>query len=470
MKSYQVRIWEIRAGKAKTKRTWEVRWKVAHVPKSKTYTNKEQAKNFLSDLRQAARNGEAFDTETGLPDSMVEAEEEARRTWFEFAKAYVLAYWPDAAAKTRDSLTDALSTVTPVLVEDDAGEGPAANVMRAALRTVAFLPEARRAEPAPEIAAALKWLERWSLPMPEVAKSDVAQRGLSALGLRMDGKKAATNTYRRKRAVFFNALQYAVDLGEIDENPLTKIRTKRKKGRKTSSVKKVDRRTLVNTRQGRELLAAVSYVGRTQGPQMRGLFACMYYGALRPEETAGLREEDCDFLKGDDEEWEGRWGTMNLTNARPQVGKRWTNSGEAFDERGLKHRDDDDVRPVPAPPVLVRILREHVQEFGAAPDGRLFRTRNGKPFSYTEVNRVLQVARRLAFPPDKQASLLANTPYALRHAAVSTQLNAGVSPQNVAERAGHSVEVLLKVYAGCLDGDTERMNKLIEAALNPDDD
>lgn len=469
MKSYKVRFKDIRPGKAKTKRTWELRWIVGTKEHSETYANKESAKNRLSDLRQAAKNGEAFDTETGLPDSMTEAEEE-KRTWFEFAQAYVIAYWPDAAAKSRDSLTDALATVTPALVDDEAGEGPDANVMRAALRTVVFVPEGRRAESGREVAGALAWLERWSLPMPELAKADIAQRGLAALGLRMDGMKAATNTYRRKRAVFFNALQYAVDLGEIDENPLTKIKAKRKKGRKTSSVKKVDRRTLINARQGRELLIAVSYVGRAQGPRMRGLFACMYYGAMRPEETAGLRESDCDFLKGGDNEWKGRWGTMNLAKSRPEAGKRWTDSGEAYDDRGLKHRDADDLRPVPAHPALVRILREHVKEFGTAPDGRLFRTRNDKPYAYTEINRVLRAARRLAFPPEKQASLLANTPYALRHAAVSTQLNAGVSPQNVAERAGHSVEVLLKVYAGCLDGDTERMNKLIEAALDTDDD
>lgn len=159
---------------------------------------------------------------------------------------------------------------------------------------------------------------------------------------------------------------------------------------------------------------------------------------------------------------------MNLAKARPEAGKRWTDSGEAHDERGLKHRDDDDVRAVPAQPALVRILREHVKTFGTTEDGRLFRTRTGKPFSASAINGALQAARKLAFPPDKQASLLANTPYSLRHAAFSTQLNAGVSPQNVAERAGHSVEVLLQTYAGCLDGDTERMNKLIEAVFDAD--
>ena len=40
----------------------------------------------------------------------------------------------------------------------------------------------------------------------------------------------------------------------------------------------------------------------------------------------------------------------------------------------------------------------------------------------------------------------------LRHAAVSTWLNGGVPPTQVAEWAGHSVAVLLRVYAKCIAG------------------
>jgi integrase len=73
--------------------------------------------------------------------------------------------------------------------------------------------------------------------------------------------------------------------------------------------------------------------------------------------------------------------------------------------------------------------------------------------------------RTLAFTPEQVTSPLAGRPYDLRHAAVSLWLNAGVPATEVAERAGHSVQVLLRVYAKCLDDGEAVANKRIEAAL-----
>ena len=51
----------------------------------------------------------------------------------------------------------------------------------------------------------------------------------------------------------------------------------------------------------------------------------------------------------------------------------------------------------------------------------------------------------------------------LRHSGVTLALNAGLPGPEVARRAGHSVEVLLRVYAGCID---DRVwNTRIDAAL-----
>ncbi|HZZ96470.1 MAG TPA: hypothetical protein VFE19_05630 [Jatrophihabitantaceae bacterium] len=63
---------------------------------------------------------------------------------------------------------------------------------------------------------------------------------------------------------------------------------------------------------------------------------------------------------------------------------------------------------------------------------------------------------------------LAARPYDLRHAAVSLWLNAGLPATEVAERAGHGVDVLLRVYASCIDGSEPIANARINAALDTD--
>jgi hypothetical protein len=49
---------------------------------------------------------------------------------------------------------------------------------------------------------------------------------------------------------------------------------------------------------------------------------------------------------------------------------------------------------------------------------------------------------------------------------VSTWLNGGVAPTQVAEWAGHSVAILLMIYAKCLDGQKEAALRRIDDALN----
>ncbi|GGO10637.1 hypothetical protein GCM10011574_27400 [Microbispora bryophytorum] len=40
-----------------------------------------------------------------------------------------------------------------------------------------------------------------------------------------------------------------------------------------------------------------------------------------------------------------------------------------------------------------------------------------------------------------------------------------VYPQEAADRAGHGIDVMLRVYAKCIDGQREIANQRIEAAL-----
>jgi hypothetical protein len=55
-----------------------------------------------------------------------------------------------------------------------------------------------------------------------------------------------------------------------------------------------------------------------------------------------------------------------------------------------------------------------------------------------------------------------------RHACLSTWLNAGVDPTQVAEWAGNTVEVLMRVYAKCIHGRDKINRKRIEEALRYD--
>lgn len=139
--------------------------------------------------------------------------------------------------------------------------------------------------------------------------------------------------------------------------------------------------------------------------------------------------------------------------------------GESHDDRGLKNRPAEDVRRVPIPPQLVAMLSEHLDAFGTAADGRLFYSEGGGVVASSTYSRAWQEARTLALPPAAVASPLARRPYDLRHSALSTWLNAGVDPTEVAERAGNSVEVLLGRYAKCLDGRQEVANRRIEDLL-----
>ncbi|WP_113704719.1 tyrosine-type recombinase/integrase [Nonomuraea lactucae] len=450
-RSYKVKFWKTRRTPSK-KPSYQVRWVVEGEAQCSTFGMSEQAENFLSELRQAARHGEWFDTDTGLPESMLKARNS--RTWLQFARAYVNRRWPHQAAKSREGTIETLVAVTLALTTDQKGR-PDDELLRQVLRQHVFLPEDRQSEPdGRAAAAALRWLEAASLPMTELNEARHARVALEALAVCLDGEAAANSTFRRKRMVFHHALEYAFELGEVSTNPLDRVKWKPPKSNYV-----VDRRVVVNPQQARALLDAVICVGRTRGRMLSAMFACMYFGGLRPAEAQGLRKRDCVLP------FEG-WGQITPTKTRPQSNSRYTNSGRSYDVRGLKHREEKEDRPVPIPPELVAILREHIATFGVGDDGRLFRTRTGGTFSGSAYAKVWQEARKLALTPEQVDSPLAGRPYDLRHAAVSLWLNAGVHAPEVAARAGHSVDVLLKIYAKCIDGQREVANQRIEEALD----
>jgi hypothetical protein len=116
----------------------------------------------------------------------------------------------------------------------------------------------------------------------------------------------------------------------------------------------------------------------------------------------------------------------------------------------------------------VRLLQVHIQQYGVAQDGRLFRTGTGGAIQDSTYADVWRRVRKAVLTPEQADSPLARRPYDLRHAAISLWLNAGVPATEVARRAGHGVAVMLAVYANCIDGQDDAVNGRIEQALAGD--
>lgn len=108
-----------------------------------------------------------------------------------------------------------------------------------------------------------------------------------------------------------------------------------------------------------------------------------------------------------------------------------------------------EVRHVPSPPPLTRILHDHLT----------------RDLAESTIVRVWDKARKASFSEEEYESLLARRPYDLRHACVFTWLAAGVPSTQCAEWAGHSVAVLHQIYAKVIAGLEAAAHERIEQAL-----
>ena len=449
--TYEVRIWSIETYEGQRGRTYRVRWRVAERRQKQVFKTKALAEGFRSELVTASRKGEAFDIETGYPISM--RRDTAVMSWYDLACAFADMKWPHVAATTRRTHAEALTALTVLMLSNARGR-PDGKVLRHALSRWAFNTPRRTADNVPEqVRKTLDWVRRNTRDVASLSRAEVLRPVLDGLTVRLDGAPAAPSVISRRRKIFNTTIEYAVERRLLPANPLPKLKWKPPK-----TVSTIDRRSVANPVQVRTLLEGVREQGRI-GPRMVAFYACLYYAALRPEEAVRLAKPNLHLPdKG--------WGEFILDGADPHAGREWTDSGKNRDNRQLKQRARGETRTVPCPPELTAIIHAHVGLFGYGPNGRLFvGERNKEELPKGTINRVWRWARAAVFTPEVHASPLARTPYDLRHAAVSTWLNGGVPPTQVAEWAGQSVEVLLRIYAKCLDGGDAALRQRIERAL-----
>ncbi|GLZ05270.1 integrase [Actinomadura sp. NBRC 104412] len=466
--SYNVSVYAIEARKnaAGKVTSYRVGWKVGTQTFREPFKKSAQADSFRSDLVSAARKGEAFSLSTGRPVSWQRATN--RMSWYEFACAFADRKWKDASAKHRADIARVLMLATVALLKADRGR-PDDKAIRHALSRWAY--NTKQRPHAPEhVISVLKWVSQ-NLPNVDVlADPEVLESVLDAITTRQDGKRMAAVTVKKYRGILHNALEYAVLRKALLANPLT--------GRKWITVRassEVDRRSVINPAQGRAFLAAVEKQDPS-GRRLVALFGAMLYCGLRPEEAVEIAEHNLILPTRvlnpatgtyEDPSEEEDWGELYVGPVAPEVARDWTDSGERRDSREMpKHRAEGETRgPIPIPPVQVRLFRRHLEEFGTGKEGRLFRGVRADVVPGETIRKVFGRAREKVLTAKEQDSPLMKRPYDLRHTCLSTWLNAGIPPKQVAEWAGNSVDVLLKTYAKCMVGQDAAARRRIAEAL-----
>jgi integrase len=455
--TYDVRIHSVekRRNDKRVITSYRLSWEVDRKRWKKRFSTAAQADAFRSELMTAARRGEPFATSTGLPASW-ERQEESTLTWYTFSLAFADAKWPYASPNHRRGIAEALTDVTEALLTGDTA--PDRDSLREALRWSYSTRIRDNAEPPAHLAQVIRWLEANTVPMAAFAErgtgATLARGMLARISQNKDGKPAAANTANRKRMVIGNAMAYACETGVLTANPLKPVQWT-----KPRTLTTVDPRVVINAEQARRFLAAVA-AHSERGKRMKAFFGCMYYAGLRPEEVVDLLLGNLVSLPEGPEQW----GDMRLTHSEPRSGSRWTNNGKPRERRALKHRADGDTRRVPIHPDLVAMLRDHIDTFGTGPGGRIFTGPRGGLMTDRAYLKVFHEARAAALTPEEASSPLLDVPYALRHAAVSTWLRTADDPARVAEWAGHSLAVLLRVYAKCIHGLEDEALRRIWAA------
>jgi integrase len=281
--TYDVRIWSIQENARARGKTYVVRWRVAGRRWKATFKTAALADSFRSDLLAAARKGEAFDTGTGRPVSMLRASK--GMSWYSFACAFADLKWPRVAATTRRTHAEALTAVTTAMFTSIRGQ-PNGKLLRAALKRWAFN-TARRDDPncPDDVRSALRWVASHTRPVSALRDPRLLRQVLDGLTVKLDGTPAAPSVTSRRRKILHAALEYAVELELLDKNPMPAL-----KWTPPKTTHGIDRRRVANPIQARTLLHAVDQ--QRGGRRLVAFFGCLYYAALRPEEAISLAKHN----------------------------------------------------------------------------------------------------------------------------------------------------------------------------------
>ncbi|MDA2813019.1 tyrosine-type recombinase/integrase [Nocardiopsis sp. RSe5-2] len=476
-----IQFWEIRK-RANRRKPWELRWRIDTVEKSRSFLTKELATTHKTDLHRAARNGERFSTVTGEPESWAAS----RESVWSLLRSYVRHAWAHTTSGNTRSLVASHAVHLAMASVDDArakrhkAPAPAARVRKALNAALAFRVHSGAARPEDRILppdegafseldrACLAWVERVSLPVSQMGDKTAATKVLERCSMRVDGRGPLTaSSVRRRRGVWSLALDHAAEHKMIASNPISGARFSRSR-----AADAVNPRTVPSYEQASRLVRALLDTGRARDDFLAGFFGLAYLAGTRPSETRAVREQDIIWPEQvTDPDAVPGFGVLMVSGARTEVPARYTDSGQHGEARELKHREVDEVRPVPLNPEAVALLRRHLARHGTAPDGRLWWQTSAPHGEYAVLSgavyrRAWERARKTALTPSELSLGLAVRPYDLRHGCASWLLYAKVPAPEVARRLGHTMDVLMRTYAHWFDTGVHTANGQVKTALD----
>lgn len=421
------------------KSRYQVRWKVdGAAEKTAAFPTRKAARRHQARLLAAVDNGELFDRGTREPVSWNTTS--AGPTVAEYTRDFLATHWATIKPRTRRADVEEAAAWLPALVSRDVAD-----------RETLYKMLTKALNPTVELTRAQedlwKRFNSVSRPLSGVKREHMAH-ALMYCRTKLDGSPAAGTYGSRRRASMAQVLLDAVANDLLERNPLEHYR----EPKSTKATVKVEAAEVGEPWQ----VAAVFRV--LAASRYLVLYALMFYAGLRPSEVVMVRWGDFVSLPV------AGWGMLRLRSSASEAGRAYTDNGEVRQESGLKAREQGDVRMVPLPPVLVALLlalrpnRARRDAFVCA--GRV----KSKPVSGTTLDTTWKRARAAALP-DADARLLYRG-YSLRHSAASLWLGAGAPPAEIAKRLGHSVEMLLSVYADVLESHAALANTRIEKALD----
>jgi hypothetical protein len=351
------------------------------------------------------------------------AQEQAGRSlrsaqWRAELTAAVLATWPaDPDKRTRDEW-DAVRTAAP------AGGHLPSSVIRGRTRQIAafarkhgrMLANVFELEAAPP-AARMLLLAACDRQQATIERYENDPRAGAATAVA--ARPARPRSYRR--AVFYNALGYAVEQGLLGANPVDRIQWRAPEVAET-----VDRRVVASPAQAQLLLAAV----RAQGPRgqhLEAFFGCVYYArhaALGGGVAAGRRLSPA----------RPGWAALTWLPPSHVPGAARPTTAPPTKPAASSTAPSTRCGRSPSRPTWSRCCAPTSSGTAPARTGRLFRTARDGAIQESAYGAIWRAARTAAFTGAQQASPLARRAYDLRHAAVSLWLNAGVPATEVAPR------------------------------------